>query len=315
MAERERANVENHFFDSEALAVLLEPARWTLLGTGFPDPSSPCRHHAHRQWMREHTERHPAREIVFAVKGNGRYGFKDRVLECPPGTAIFFDSYEPHDAFYPPFAGPWMHLWLGLFDHDAVVRLLRVEAAGITNTEMSLALTDDPAASLLSSAWDEARSDSERPVAFRRARLRAAFLTLMTRIVGEGYAPPPSLPAVTFQRQVIATIRRHVAETAGRDVPLAEAARLSGYSKFHFLRLFKQETGKTFHDYVNECRRKTANAMLLEGRTKASISQALGFSHPSSFLRWMKTRGGVSARGRHAPPLRKTNSRALVASS
>jgi AraC-like DNA-binding protein len=103
------------------------------------------------------------------------------------------------------------------------------------------------------------------------------------RIVQEGYAAPEPGRTGWFQHRVIETIKRHVAEMAGRDVSLAEAARLAGYSKFHFLRLFKQETGMTFHDYVNECRRKTAAALLREGRHQDSRFPSPGLLPPLKF--------------------------------
>lgn len=284
--------MKNIFLDTAAMRVVLAPDHWTLAGTAFPDPPRTVRNRRHLAWMARHTESHPAREILFALKGRGRYGFNGQVHACIPGTAMFFDSYEPHDRFYPRSAGPWLHLWLGLFEHDAVARLLRIHKGQARTVGLDVALTDNPAAAQLSLAWNEIKTGG-LPPSFLRAKLQAALASLLLQVIETGFHSGGTQATETFQRKVIETIRRHVDQTAGRGVPLGEAARLAGYSKFHFLRLFQQESGLTFHDYVNECRRKKVAAMLHENRTKTEISNTLGFSHPSAFLRWLKTQRGT----------------------
>jgi AraC-like DNA-binding protein len=182
-----------------------------------------------------------------------------------------------------------MHLWLNLFEKDVVGRLLEIKGGKIKTTGKQIVLSGAPTARLMSATWDELTVTSSLPHAFRRAKLLAVLSALCMRIVEYGFGKAEPHTQVNFQRQVIATIHRHIATTAGRDVPLAEAARLSGYSKYHFLRLFKQETGQTFHEYVNECRLKKVTAMQLERRTKTEIAEALGFSHLSTYLRWTKS--------------------------
>ncbi len=282
--------MKNVFLEPAAMRIAMEPARWNLVGTAFSVHSRPLRRSAHQAWMAGHTESHPAREILFVLKGQGRYGFMGQVYSCPPGTAMFFDAYEPHDRFYPPSAGLWLHLWIRLFECDVAAHLLHIQKGRCRDAGLHVALANDPAAAQLSAVWDECKSD-RLPRDFSIAKVRVALASLLLRIIGTGFSCGGAQEAETFQRQVVATIRRHVARTTGKGVPLAEAARLAGYSKFHFLRLFKQESGLTFHDYVNECRRRRVAAMLRENKSKTEISNELGFSHPSAFLRWMKHSG------------------------
>ena len=119
----------------------------------------------------------------------------------------------------------------------------------------------------------------------------ASLSALFLRIVGWGFGRTGAHAQANFQKQVIDTICRHIAKTAGRDVTLTEAARISGYSKFHFLRLFKHETGRTFHGYVDDCRYKQASACFKNEKPKTGISATPGFSHPSALLRWIKAYG------------------------
>ena len=278
----------NELFDDHSLAAVLDQANWRVVSSLLDEEVDFIHQPAHLIWMHTHTESHPAREVLFALKGQGVYGYKNKVYPCSPGTVFFFDSYESHDKFYPPTCPDMMHLWLGLFEHDVVARILSVKGGIIKVSGNPLVLKDAPTARLLATTWDEILNPSALPPPLMRAKLLASLSALLLRIVEWGYEKIDEHKESHFQSQVIETICQHVAKTAGRDVPLSEAARLSGYSKFHFLRLFKQETGHTFHEYVNECRLKKVTAMLQERRTKTEISKTLGFTHPSTFLRWMK---------------------------
>ncbi|MEI6169203.1 MAG: GDSL-type esterase/lipase family protein [bacterium] len=283
----------NELFDDESVAVVLNQANWRVVGSLLDEEVDFIHRPAHLNWMHTHTESHPAREVLFALKGQGIYGYKNNVYPCSPGTVFFFNSYESHDQFYPPTCPDMIHLWLGLFERDVVAKILSVKGGVIKVTGSPLVLNDAPTARLLATTWDELLNPSALPPPLMRAKLLASLSALLLRIVEWGHGEIVKHKESNFQNQVIETICRHVAQTAGRDVPLCEAARLSGYSKFHFLRLFKQETGQTFHDYVNECRLKKVTAMLQERRTKIEISETLGFTHPSTFIRWMKAQKNI----------------------
>jgi AraC-like DNA-binding protein len=92
--------------------------------------------------------------------------------------------------------------------------------------------------------------------------------------------------------EIIATVRAHLEETAGRGDTVESLARLAGYSKYHFLRLFKQHTGHTIHAYVDICRHAKMSTLEDQGLTRRRIAEELGFSSASAFLRWRRLRAG-----------------------
>ena len=84
---------------------------------------------------------------------------------------------------------------------------------------------------------------------------------------------------------VCSYINAHFAE----ELTLEETAERSGFSKYHFARLFKQFTGKTFYRYVNLKRIENAEKLLNE--PSASITEIAvksGFSSPPAFVRMFK---------------------------
>jgi AraC-like DNA-binding protein len=70
---------------------------------------------------------------------------------------------------------------------------------------------------------------------------------------------------------------------------------MSGFSKFHFERLFKQFTGTSFYKYVNQKRIVKAQEMLMEpNNTVTDVAVSCGFSSISSFIRMFKIHKGCT---------------------
>jgi AraC-like DNA-binding protein len=89
------------------------------------------------------------------------------------------------------------------------------------------------------------------------------------------------------RRLSIGQIRRidaHLDERLGKPISVDDLAVLAGYSKYHFLRLFKAATGMTPARYVMLRRIEAAQAMLDEGKRSASdIALETGFSSAAHF--------------------------------
>ena len=72
------------------------------------------------------------------------------------------------------------------------------------------------------------------------------------------------------------------------DISTDQAALFTGFSKYHFLRLFKQQTGYTFHDYLNLKRIKIAEELLTGDMQVTDIAFRTGFNNLPSFCRTFK---------------------------
>lgn len=279
-------------FDDESQQIVLKPESWRIVGSLFEPEVEPVLPQRYQAWMESHVDHHPARELFIALHGRGWYGFRGRAYACEPGSVFLFDADEPHDSRYHPGSPPMRHLWFFVFGSDVIARLRDIKGGRIIErASPALILTGTAAAALLASTWNELAAAPRLPAPLKRARLVAALAATLAQIAAAEYGETSVPPSHTFATTVIEAIRRHVAEHAGRGIPLAEAARLSGYSTFHFCRLFRRHTGQTYHAYVDACRLRKARELLSAGRRKKEIAEALGFSHPSACLRWMKSRG------------------------
>lgn len=73
------------------------------------------------------------------------------------------------------------------------------------------------------------------------------------------------------------------------DLSLEDIASQSGFSKYHFSRLFKQFANVTFYKYLNQKRIALAEQLLIDPTISVTnVSMQCGFSSLSSFIRMFK---------------------------
>lgn len=264
----------------------LDIAAWRLVGSSLAEADF-VHDSRHERWMKTHSHSHLSREILFPLKGECLYGVGGKAYPCRPGTVFIFDSYESHDADYRPGSGDLLHVWIHFFEKDTIARMALLEG-GRKSSGKAIFLNESPQGKALKLIWDGFQR-ADAPLRLRRLRMLSGILSLLLEAVElDREATEPRQK--DFQKEVVFAIRHHVAACVGSGgISLKEAAKLSGYSMYHFLRLYKRHTGQAFHDYVDACRLKKVEAMLKEQCSKREIAEALGFSHLSTFSRWLKT--------------------------
>ncbi len=76
---------------------------------------------------------------------------------------------------------------------------------------------------------------------------------------------------------------------------LEDTADFVQLSPQYFSKYFKEKTGRTFADYLTECRMEKASALLRDVRNKVyEIASEVGYSNPQNFTRAFKCFFGVS---------------------
>lgn len=79
----------------------------------------------------------------------------------------------------------------------------------------------------------------------------------------------------------------YIHEHCTEDLCLDDAAALTGFSKYHFSRLFKNFTGVSFYKYLNKKRIEHAEKLLVDpGLSITEVALQSGFSSLSAFI-WM----------------------------
>lgn len=279
--------MKNRFFDDRLLPVLLDIRAWKLVSARWAD-SRPVSIPRHRRWMaaRQHTHAYP--EVMIGLRGRAVYGFDHRIYPSGPGSVFVFDPGLTHDKGYPPWTTATTCLWIAFIEDKAIARLLVCRQGRIRVRGNIHCLVDLDHAGL----WRQGTSrafGAGLPAELIRLRLLAALAEIVATLVEEGYRDTAGEPQRRFQREKIETICRHIRKTGGADAHLDHLAQIAGYSKFHFLRLFRQHIGQSIHTYVNQARLRKVKELRARGLTFKAIAAELGFSCPAAFSRWRRS--------------------------
>jgi AraC-like DNA-binding protein len=99
----------------------------------------------------------------------------------------------------------------------------------------------------------------------------------------------PNVERLSYNSRRIEAVMAHLNNNFEKEISLSEGAKLASMSEVAFSRFFKQRTGKTFVDTLNEIRLGNASRMLID--TTQSISEIAyhcGFNNLSNFNRTFK---------------------------
>lgn len=95
--------------------------------------------------------------------------------------------------------------------------------------------------------------------------------------------------SINYNSRRVEKIMRYLNNNFGKNITLAEAAELVSMSEVAFSRFFKQRTGKTFIDTLNEIRLGNASRMLIDTTYGINeIAFKCGFNNISNFNRIFK---------------------------
>lgn len=88
---------------------------------------------------------------------------------------------------------------------------------------------------------------------------------------------------------------KHIHENFTREICLDEVAEMLYVNKYYFCHLFKNETGKTLKEYVNELRtNKAADLLATTDMSMTEIAGLCGFNDANYYARMFKKLRGVS---------------------
>jgi AraC-like DNA-binding protein len=282
--------MDGNIIDKNMTDVLLSPWKWKIVSSLFLPDHTIVTNRRHEEWSRQHRDRHPHREVLVGLSGSCLYGYQQKLYPCNPGTVFLFDAFEEHDNYYAPATNDVCHLWLHLVRDDIYFSIYSVRNGRI-NTDRRLhdRLSAADMESVLRRCWSELSAPDCLPGPVRRVKIITALMNVVVRILEMESEMLRFSADPQSQGQIIESIKRHISETSGKGLTLDNLARIAGYSKFHFLRVFRKYTGQSVHDYINVCRLKKVTELLQQGQIKKQIAEALGFSCPAAFSRWHKT--------------------------
>ena len=236
---------------------------------------------------------HEFDKLVLLISGRVDYCVEDRVYALCPGDVLLVKHHTIHKALIDqsvPYERVILYLDRKYFDRA----MPGVSLMACFYRERRCLLTPD------GEEWEELRrvlSGYERSAADTRDGAQAMcdtymmqLLILVNRISRRGENSPDPVHRDAKIEGVLSYINEHLTEELSVDA-LAEQAFLS---KYHFMRLFKAETGETVHAYVRQKRLLTAARLIRQGTPAVKAAADSGFSDYSAFHRAFRESFGIS---------------------
>lgn len=280
-------------WDKDALQIVRNPWNWRIISSVLPVEVRPLESTVlspELEVMVRNCERfhHPYRQLAIVLNGDGYWCLNGQVFPISPGVVLLVEPGEAHDYFISHPDRPFLILRIDLssrclyvLPHVSVTQDLQY--AAIKND----ILTDSDAGVLFEQCWPQRRMIGHIPTDIIRVRLISALFIVLCAII-EHDLGGPCKDRKAFQRDVVQEVRERIAEDPGQGANLDEVARLAGYSRAYFARIFKQYSSQSLHEYLDACRLTKTKEMENEGRSHKEISALLGFSSPSVFSSWLK---------------------------
>ncbi len=279
------AVLENRLFSYDDLALLQAPHAWRLISSYCGSDVRSVRHERYARWAGAHRHRHVDPELNFILRGEGYQSIDGKVYIARSGTLFIQDGNKPHEVRYPPWCPPSERLNIYFVRERMVIRLVETGVGRQNYRERWNFIM--PVSELgFRSPRNLFVSHPSVPAALTRFRNLASASFLISCAIGWGFRPTSMPP--DFNAEVITQIEKHIRRTVGKGCSLDVLADMAGYSRFHFLRLFRRHTGIGLREYINQVRLEAWATMRAASMRTNAMSETMGFAHPSSFIRWRK---------------------------
>ena len=138
---------------------------------------------------------------------------------------------------------------------------------------------------------DASISDTEFGAELMRGTLLAQLMVQLNRIMQRDTS---SKAASTEQSGKISEALSYINENLTGSLSVDELAAMCYLSRYHFMRLFKQQTGCTVHNYIRQKRLVLAARLIREGMSASSAAAECGFTDYSAFHRAFSQTFGIS---------------------
>jgi AraC family transcriptional regulator of arabinose operon len=216
-------------------------------------------------------------DIWCVMKGDGTLRLKENTINLREGTCfIFRPGDKPHGQHNPanPLEVFALHFELSDHDRSPIIppnQLFPIGAIQVGNHILLRTLCRELTFLSMISA---------SPLSSFRSEM--AFWQLLALM-------KDTQSVTTLSREGIRRVIEAIEEDPRRSWTVAEMAKMAGYSKPHFNRLFKAETGSSALNYVTRYRIHHASRLIMESSlTITEIAENLGFCDVYFFSRQFK---------------------------
>lgn len=225
-----------------------------------------------------YVHRHENVEFLCCLEGCGILYSDSSTIEMHPGDIVVINSNRIHSVITQS----------AVKYHCLIVsnEYFKENLIDVENLSFSEKIQDEEAFRLISTLENTYKN---RKNTYFVAENRNVISTFMLHVV-KNHTETVSDSLTPSKKQIsLLTAFSYIDMHLSEKLTLESIAEISGYSKFHFARIFKEVTGTTVIDYIKSVRCDKAKTLLLE--TSDSVTQicnACGFENSSYFTRTFK---------------------------
>ncbi len=244
---------------------------------------------------------HEAVEVIYALEDNLMIGVNHITHTLKARDIILVGGGDVH--FFPPQAQKVKRLIiqfdLSFFESfSSLIRDKRFTVALLR--EVAVAGTDsgDPVHAAMEHQLLEILRESEQKADAYRLALKARMYDILILLLR--HVPMENLSAYEKSRRMgrlerLDLVLQHVEKNYERAISLEEVAAVANFSVFHFTRFFRETTGMTFGQYVNQYRvAKAVDYLVNTSDTITEIVYKSGFNSAKTFNRVFRQFKGCS---------------------
>lgn len=221
-----------------------------------------------------------AGEVIIIPGGSLHVGFAledgDVRFDCVVVNASLFNDFL-HDPIHARYVAPYMEGRLRFPVKPAESHPAGADCYPLLDEVIEELVTRRPAYELIT-----------------KSKLYTLFVLLARTFMPAPFTEKTAEPYFA-NRDRYKTLIQHIESNIGEKLSVEAAAAEVGLNPFHFCKMFKRLTGRTFVDYVNLTRMNEAEKLLREGTlTITEIAGIVGCSNPNYFTKLYKQYKGMT---------------------
>ena len=220
----------------------------------------------------------------YTLKGCGRIRLGDHEYDVPPGYCFLAQVPEDHCYYIPDDQPSWEFIYIVCGGEEAA----RLGAELRRNGSVFAIPEDSDVVRTARAIIDEARSSGLDDI-YRDSLLAYDFMMKLFQLNITCRAPN------SLEVAVLAKSRSYCADHMAEPITVGDLARATGYSRWHFSRIFTRVYGKNPHQFIIE--QKLNNALTLLKTSPLplkTVGDRCGFEDTSYFCKVFKKYYGTT---------------------
>lgn len=236
---------------------------------------------------------HEFDKLVLLISGRVDYCVEDRVYALRPWDVLLVKHHTIHKALIDksePYDRIIIYLDRRYFDRamPGVQLMDCFERAGRGDCLLSAGPEQRQELQRTLEAYEGSSDDSRSGAEAMRDTYIMQLLIQLNRLTAE------SALAERHGGTKLEPVLSYINENLTRELSVQELAERAFLSKYHFMRLFKDETGETVHAYVRQRRLLYAARLIREGVPANKAAADSGFADYSTFHRAFRSSFGIT---------------------